>query len=132
MEPSAETIPAPAPSYWLTRFVFLRMLGLVYTVAFLIVVHQWEPLLGSRGLLPAQASLNQLGAVRGRDFLTFLSLPTVFWLDASDTAFRIGGYVGLALSLSVLAGFANVPILAGLWFLYMSYVHAGRKFYGYG
>jgi len=129
MEPPAETTPA---TYWLTRFVFLRMLGLVYTVAFLIVVQQWEPLLGSRGLLPAQTFLNELGAARGRDLVTFLSLPTLFWLDASDTAFRIGGYVGLALSLTVLVGFANVPILAGLWFLYMSYVHAGRTFYGYG
>jgi hypothetical protein len=32
----------------------------------------------------------------------------------------------------VIAGFANVPILAVLWFLYMSFVHVGQEWYGYG
>ena len=41
---SGEAQPAAArPSYWLTRFVFLRLLGLVYIVAFLVVVNQWQP-----------------------------------------------------------------------------------------
>jgi hypothetical protein len=116
----------------LTRFLFLRLLGLVYLVAFLIVVNQWPPLLGSHGLLPARELLDSLAAGRGRGLATFLGLPTLFWLDAGDAAFRAGGYVGLVLSGCVLLGFANVPILALLWFLYMSYVHAGRTFYGYG
>jgi len=34
----------PEPTYWLTRFFFLRLLGLVYTVAFLLILWQWEPL----------------------------------------------------------------------------------------
>src|SRR6185295_11362471 len=34
---SSPDYAAGAPSHWLTRFVFLRLLGLVYTVAFLIV-----------------------------------------------------------------------------------------------
>jgi hypothetical protein len=121
-----------ASSYWLTRFVFLRALGLVYAVAFLVVVNQWGPLLGSHGLLPARAVLDDLAATYGRGPATFLRLPTIFWLDASDAAFRAGGYLGLALSLVVLAGFANVPLLAALWFLYMSYVHTGRTFYSFG
>jgi hypothetical protein len=32
----------------------------------------------------------------------------------------------------VLAGFANVPMLVILWFLYMSFVHVGQEWYGYG
>ena len=40
-------------THWLTRFLFFRLLGLVYVVAFLVVLWQWEPLLGSDGLLPA-------------------------------------------------------------------------------
>ena len=55
-----------ASSYWLTRFVFLRLLGLVYSVAFLIVVRQWPPLLGSGGLLPAASFLDAVGAAQGR------------------------------------------------------------------
>jgi hypothetical protein len=121
-----------SPGYWLTRFVLLRALGLVYTVAFAIVVNQWRPLLGSHGLLPAQTFLDDVGRAYGRGFSTFLRLPSLFWLDASDSAFRAGGYLGLGLSLTVLFGFANVPILTALWFLYMSFVHAGQVFYGYG
>ena len=52
-------------SHWLTRFVFFRLLGLVYTVAFLIVVLQWQPLLGSDGLLPAAAFLEAVKANTG-------------------------------------------------------------------
>jgi hypothetical protein len=132
-EPQAAAAPQEnAPSYWLTRFAFLRLLGLVYTVAFLIVVCQWLPLLGSAGLLPAVSFLDTVGAVQGRGLAAFLRLPSVFWLDASDTAFRVGGYVGLGLSLLVLFGLANVPILFVLWLLYMSFVHVGQIFYGYG
>jgi hypothetical protein len=120
-----------ASTYWLTRFVFFRLLGLVYAVAFLVVVLQWEPLLGSHGLLPARDFLDEVRRDRGIPF-AFLRLPTLFWLDDSDAAFRIGGCVGLGASLVVLAGFANVPLLAGLWLLYMSFVHAGGLFYGYG
>ena len=119
-------------TYWLTRFAFLRLLGLVYVVAFVVVVNQWDPLLGSHGLLPAREVLDEVAASHGRGLLTFLRLPTLFVFDPSDVAFRIGGYVGLALSMCVLLGFANVPVLAALWMLYMSYVHAGRTFYGYG
>ena len=42
-----------------------------------------------------------------------------------DAAFRLFGWVGLAGSLVLLAGFANVPLLVALWFLYLSYVHVG-------
>lgn len=124
--------PTTEPSYRLTRFLFLRLLGLVYFVAFLVVVNQWEPLLGRHGLLPAREVIDGLAAADGRGLRTFLRLPTLFLFDDSDTAFRVGGYVGLVLSACVLGGLANVPLLLALWLLYMSYVHAGRTFYGYG
>jgi hypothetical protein len=125
--------PAPdAPSYWLTRFVFLRLLGLVYAVAFLIVVNQWLPLLGRHGLLPAADFLDAVGRAWGPGLATGLRLPTVFWLGASDVVFRVAGILGLALSLLVVLGAANVPILLALWLLYMSFVHVGQIFYGSG
>jgi hypothetical protein len=72
--------PGPAPpSYWLTRFVFFRLLGLVYTVAFLVVLFQWEALLGSRGLLPVAALLDEMGSRWGQGLGAFFRLPTLFW-----------------------------------------------------
>src|SRR6185295_17812400 len=107
-----EAEPAAArPSYWLTRFAILRMLGLVYTVAFLVIVRQWQPLLGSDGLLPAASLLDAVADTGGSAFDRFWKLPTLFWLGSSDAAFRFAAEAGLVLSLLVLLGFANVPIL---------------------
>ena len=44
--------PAGARGDWLTRFVVLRLLGLVYLMAFLTLVDQGPALLGPHGLLP--------------------------------------------------------------------------------
>src|SRR5262245_62590593 len=130
--PAMDESPRSGRTHWLTRFLFFRLLGLVYVVAFLVVLRQWEPLLGSHGLLPAQEMLERVRESTASGPLAFLRLPTLFWLSDSDAAFRVFGWIGLAGSLVLLAGFANVPLLAGLWFLYMSYVHAGGLFYGYG
>src|SRR6185369_9619481 len=43
---------SPAP-YVFTRFVLLRLLGLVYAVAFLILIQQQDALIGHDGILPA-------------------------------------------------------------------------------
>jgi hypothetical protein len=32
----------------------------------------------------------------------------------------------------VVLGLANAPLMAALWILYMSFVHVGQLFYGYG
>src|SRR5262245_16645947 len=119
-----------AASYELTRFVFFRLLGLVYTVAFAIVVLQWRPLLGSHGLLPAASFLDAVRAAWGPG--AAWRLPSLFWLNASDLALAIGAWLGLLLSLLVLCGLANVPMLLTLWALYLSFVHVGQTFYGYG
>jgi hypothetical protein len=51
---TAQDDDAP-PGHWLTRFLVLRLLGLVYLMAFLTWVTQGPALFGSRGLLPAVA-----------------------------------------------------------------------------
>ena len=131
-EAATKNVSRSAPDYWLTRFAFLRMLGLVYTVAFAIVVEQWGALLGSHGLLPAATFLDEAGQLYGHGAGAFLRLPTLFWLGSSDAVFRASGLLGLALSLGLLLGLANVPMLALLWLLYLSFVHVGQIFYGYG
>ena len=49
---------AAGNSYWLTRFVILRLLGFVYAVAFLVAANQLVPLIGEHGLTPATHFLN--------------------------------------------------------------------------
>ena len=111
--------------YVWTRFVLLRGLGFIYCVAFSTLVFQVEPLLGKSGLLPAQSWLNAIAA-------DFWDLPSIFWISASDAMLASFAWIGLALALLVLLGFANAPLLGALWFLYMSFVHVGQDFYGFG
>ena len=120
------------PTYWLTRFMILRLLGLVYAVAFLAAINQLIPLIGSHGLLPLNIYLKQVSIALGSDGAGFLRLPSVFWFWHSDTALLTVAWMGFILSLVVAAGYANAPLLGILWFLYMSIVHLGQDWYGYG
>jgi hypothetical protein len=113
--------------HWLTRFVFLRALGFIYGVAFLVLRQQWRGLLGSHGILPAARFLERL---RGR--VSFFDLPTLFLWGASDAVLSLGCSLGLCLSLAVLLGIENALVMAALWALYMSFCHIGQVFYGYG
>ena len=119
-------------SYWLTRFVLLRLLGVVYAVAFLVAVNQLRPLIGSEGLTPVGLFLDGKRREYGSTFAAFLNLPSGFWLGHSDAALLTVSWVGFALGVVVASGFANSLLMAALWALYMSIVHVGQEWYGYG
>src|ERR1700726_2648435 len=119
-------------SYWLTRFVILRLLGFVYAIAFLIAANQLVPLIGEHGLTPANHFLERIQAQLGSTSAGMLRLPTLFWVGISDNEMSIFAWTGLALSLVVLAGYANAIILTVLWAMYMSIVHVGQIWHGYG
>jgi Lipase maturation factor len=121
---------ADASTYELTRFAVLRLLGLVYLVAFLIVHNQLDPLLGSHGLLPVSQFLAWDRAHLGGS--AYWRVPTLFWFGSSDTTMHIACDAGLALSVAALAGVTNAIVQLALWALYLSFVHVGQIFYGYG
>lgn len=124
--------PAARPTYWLTRFCILRLLGLVYLVGFLIAALQGMALLGSSGLLPVTAYLTRLETHFGSRFEAFLQVPSLFWIDASDGVLLAAAWAGVALSILLVAGWANAIQLLVLWALYMSFVHVGQDWYSYG
>jgi Lipase maturation factor len=129
---SREASASSSPTYWLTRFVILRLLGVVYAVAFLIAANQILPLIGSDGLLPVGLFIDRVRPVLGSSFSGFLRLPSLFWWLHSDAALVGAAWTGFALSCLVIAGFANALLLTVLWGLYMSFVHLGQDWYGYG
>src|ERR1700712_1406072 len=120
------------PTYWLTRFMILRLLGLIYSIGFLVTINQIIPLIGENGLLPLGNYLQQVRTSLGSTQAGFFRLPSLFWFNHSDTALLISAWIGLLLSLIVVAGYANAPLLTVLWLLYMSFVHTGQEWYGYG
>ena len=121
-----------SPTYWLTRFIILRLLGIVYAIAFLVAANQIVPLIGSDGLLPIGLFLDRVREVLGSPSAGFLRLPSLFWFIHSDTALLVAAWAGFVLACVVTAGFANALLLAILWALYMSFVHLGQDWYGYG
>jgi Lipase maturation factor len=118
------------PSYWYSRFVFERGLALIYLIAFIAVVNQFLPLLGEHGLLPATRFVREV---------PFRASPSLFFFRATDTAFRVAGWLGVLLSLLAVTGLVvhRSAIGAGvvwalLWVLYLSFVNVGQTFYGFG
>ena len=121
-------------SYFLSRFYILRLVGFIYFIAFLSASQQIIPLLGDKGLHPANYYLSRVSQSLETDFVSrYLQLPTLFWLDCSDSTLQITTYVGLFLSFLVMTGLAcNMIILFALWILYSSIVNVGQIFYSYG
>jgi hypothetical protein len=118
----------PPRGYVVTRWLILRLLGVVYLFAFLGIVWQGLPLLGEHGLTPAGAYVEQLH----RAGYTFWDLPSVFLLDPSDAALRGWAIAGVVLSAALAIGYANLPSLAALWLIYGSYERIGQLWWGFG
>src|SRR5215472_16776114 len=91
-------------SYWLTRFVILRLLGFVYAIAFLVAANQLVPLIGEHGLTPATHFLNLVQTQLRSRSAGMMRVPTLFWFGISDHALSIFSWLGFALSLVVLSG----------------------------
>jgi len=125
---------APADTYWLTRFVILRWIGFVYVVAFYVAAKQLVPLVGADGLTPASLFFHQVVASPqyGDSLGGFLGFPSLFWWNCSDTWLRVVPWIGVMISCVVLAGYANAIMMTVLWFFYVSIVHVGQTWYGYG
>ena len=119
-------------SYWITRFLILRLLGLVYFVGFLTIVNDGLALIGSDGLTPAASYLGHIESSLASPIQGFLALPSIFWLSVSDAFLMRVAWLGLLVSLLVTLGYANAVLLTFLWFLYMSFVHIGQVWYGFG
>jgi hypothetical protein len=127
-----EFISRGGDEYRLTRFVILRVLGLVYAVAFLVAANQLVPLIGEHGLTPMGEILERFKGEAGSLWPGMVQAPSFFWFGISDRALTFVAWIGFALSLVVLAGYANAILMTVLWMMYMSIVHIGNIWYGYG
>src|SRR5882724_5769651 len=119
---------ASEPTYVLAGWLFLRLLGLIYFVAFASLATQVRGLVGSKGILPAKDFLdsrNRWGVRR------FYRIPTVCWFNSSDDALLFLSWTGAALSLLLVAGIAPALVLGLLWLFYLSLFAVGRIFLGY-
>ncbi len=114
------------PSWLLSRWLFLRLLGIVYLIAFVSLWTQVHGLIGERGILPAADYLQRAAAQLGPERLWLL--PTVGWLGAGDAALTRLCAAGTAASVLLVVGIAPAIALALLWALYLSLVVLGQDF----
>lgn len=117
-------------NYWLTRLVLQRSLAFVYLIAFIVVIHQFKPLLGERGLLPVPQFIKQV---------RFTESPSIFFWFPTNFAFDLFGWIGVALSLFAISGFSekfgnlvSAATWGALWLIYLSFVNVGQTFYAFG
>ncbi len=111
----------------LTRWLFLRALGLIYLTAFLSLLPQILGLVGSNGIVPAVQTLD---AVKAQD-LSFTNYPTLMWLNSSDAFLQFLCIGGAGLAILVILGVFTAPALFGCWLFYLSLVISGDIFLGY-
>ena len=113
------------PTYALSSWVFLRLLGGIILVAFLSFGAQIDGLIGSKGILPAAdffAAVHRSGA--GWHFPSILA-----WTGAGDAAIHAWCWAGVASSVLLIAGIAPAGNLVFLWAAYLSLSIAGQDFY---
>jgi predicted DCC family thiol-disulfide oxidoreductase YuxK len=118
-----------APAYGVSRWLFTRMMGLIYLAAFASLWAQADGLIGANGILPFTSFLD---AVRQHYASHAYSLvPTLLWLNPSDSFLHILCGAGTVLSLLVLFDVAPGPCLLILWALYFSLVQIGGDFFSF-
>ena len=119
----------PDPSHHLPRWLFLRLLGVIYIAAFASFWVQAHGLVGETGIVPAVDSLkNWAHLIEQRDLIKWLTIPTLGWLSGGDLALH--GLCGGGVLAGVLLVLNVAPrLMIGLaWVLYLSLFHLGGPF----
>jgi len=116
------------PTFAVSSWIFLRLLGGIYLLAFLSFGAQLDGLVGERGILPAGKFFEAAGQAAGGE--AFWRWPSVFWwAGAGDATLHGWCWAGLVASVFLMAGIAAGPCLIFLWAAYLSLTVAGQDFY---
>jgi lipase maturation factor 1 len=119
---------ANEPTFAWAAWLFLRLLGIIYLVAFISLAVQIRGLVGTQGILPAPEFL-QTNKKWG--WRRFYRLPTLCWFGASDRSLLLLAWGGAGVSLLLILGVAPAICLAVLWLAYLSLFKICRIFLGY-
>ena len=112
------------------EWLFLRLLAVIYLIAFASLAVQILGLIGARGILPLGgylAAVSKTLGVRG-----YWSVPTIFWLSYGDWFIRAVSIGGAVLAIMLLSGILKAHwerlLLVALFGLYLSLCTAGQDF----
>ncbi len=125
---------ADSRSYAAAAWIFSRLLGLIYLLAFWSLGTQILGLAGERGILPAREYMDAAHSWAASQHVglnRYLLLPTVFWIGATDAFLKGVCFAGMGLALLLVAGIAPLLVLPCLWAAYLSLAVVCREFLGY-
>jgi predicted DCC family thiol-disulfide oxidoreductase YuxK/uncharacterized membrane protein YphA (DoxX/SURF4 family) len=117
---------ATPPRHFVVAWLFQRGLALIYLAAFFSFAVQAPGLIGERGILPIGAYLNAVAGYFGIE--RFWLFPTLFWIDAGNTALAVVSWGGALCAALLLLGFMPRLMLALLYALYLALFYAGQTF----
>ncbi|MBI3849364.1 MAG: lipase maturation factor family protein [Verrucomicrobia bacterium] len=122
------------PTHRLVRWVFLRLLGVIYLIAFVSLWTQISGLIGHQGILPAAQMMEAAEKYFDQQDVglnRFHLLPTLCWMSASDGFLHFLCATGTVLAVVLIIGIAPAPCLFLLWLVYLSLSVVCRDFLGF-
>src|SRR5215469_1158018 len=114
----------------LSRWLFLRALGVIYFSAFYSLVFQIRGLLGPNGLLPAGSYLQEVAKVMPGG-ARFWYAPTLLWFHSGPHALSALCWLGMLASALLIVNILPRAMLALCFVLFLSFVAAAEDFSGY-
>jgi hypothetical protein len=121
--------PAGPPGHLISRWLFLRALGVIYFSAFYSLLFQIRGMLGPDGLLPAGQYLQEVAKAMGS--ARYWYAPTLLWLGSGDHALLALCWAGTAASVLLILNFWPRAMLAACFVCFLSFVSAAQDFSGY-
>src|SRR5437016_8266222 len=113
----------------LSRWIFLRALGLIYYSAFFSLVFQIRGLIGPHGILPAGEYLQALAERFGH--AGYWYAPTLLWLSSDSHMVTGICWAGMIASLLLVLNLWPRGMLAICFVCFLSFVSAAQDFSGY-
>ncbi len=120
---------AERSNLYLTRWLFLRLIGIIYLIAFGSLWNQIDGLVGHDGILPVADYLKAVYEQQGLE--RYWWLPTLCWFNTSDGFLHLQSAAGVAFSLLLITGVAPAFILVCLWVIYLSLSTVCGEFLGF-
>jgi len=113
-------------NYTLASGIFIRCIGVIYLIAFISFLVQYEGLIGSGGIAPLDRYLDSLQLNLGSK--AYWLVPCINWLNSTEIFLYWQLIISVIFSILLIIGI--IPIFSSiiLWISYLSIVNVGQVF----
>lgn len=125
-ESKVQIVKPREQNHVLVRFLFIRLLSLIYFIAFLSFLLEARGLYGVDGILPIADFIES--RFPNPYSISLLQYPSLFLYFHDDSSLVLLPALGMVASALAFAGVFSGPCLILMWLLYLSIVNAGQDF----